>query len=121
VYFFNSSLQEQHSKINHFVVYLFVEMFCDSEDVPSPDMSHVQFCVLLCEIPTHIPCTMLETFLFLFFIQKVHNRVSTFLSLCLLSGFIISLIYYDINIKYTFQQFKKQCHVSTALYWVITQ
>jgi len=94
-------------------------MFCDSEDVPS-DMSQVQFCVLVCGISTHIPCTRLETFLFLFFIQKVNNRISTFLSVCLLSGFIISLIFYDINIKYTFQQFQKQCHVRTVLYWVIT-
>ena len=74
MYFFISALQERHSKINH-VVYLFDEKFCDSEDMPSPDMSQVQFCVLVCEIPTHIPCTRLETFHFLFFIQKVHNRV----------------------------------------------
>lgn len=121
MYLFNSALQEQHRKINLFVVYLFYELFCVSEDVPSPDMSQIHFCVLVCEIPTHTPCTRLETFLFLCFIQKVHNSVSTVLILYLLSGFIISLIYYNINTKYTFQQFQKQCHVRTALYWVITQ
>jgi hypothetical protein len=39
VYLFNSALQEQHCKINIFVIYLFDEMFCESEDMPSPDMS----------------------------------------------------------------------------------
>lgn len=52
MYLFNSALQEQHSKINLFVLYLLDEMFCDSEDVPSSDMSQIQFCVQVCEIPT---------------------------------------------------------------------
>jgi len=67
VYLFSSALQEQYSKISLFVVYLFDEMFCDSEDVPSPDMSQIQFYVLVCEIHTHTPCTRPETFIFLFF------------------------------------------------------